>query len=459
MFNKKKDEVVLREYAPSEGSVAPTPGNKPVDNWPSMKMEVGAKREGGNNINDNKTPPSILNRTAPPVSGQTAPGHIDNTSGTMKRKQTMKTIGLVLIFTIGLFGYIGYEIFKFKSSGNSVADPEKSSVTAEGDIKAIQEKKALEEKLALMTQQKDEALSQIEARIDEKLKAFEEVQRASKTAGSTEQMQQLLDSQTKLQEQLAALQKAKEEDIKPLEGSSVPTVTYNKLKEIEANRVAEEKSLAEKAAVLPDYDIRAGLQTGSIIPAVLKTTIVSSAMLDRYFVTAETTEPYEIMPGYILPVGVKFLGKPTIDLEARRILVDVNKLQYKSTEINIKGCMLDYRGSPGLVTKYIDPMNQIMLPMLITSLASATASAMQEMATVTNKVTGDSYERPAFSAENAVLQGTSNAIGSVSEMMMQAQLRKQPIIIVKSGIPIQVQISEKLVLDTLIATGVIKPVR
>ncbi|MDD3673335.1 MAG: hypothetical protein PHG70_07445, partial [Synergistaceae bacterium] len=62
-------------------------------------------------------------------------------------------------------------------------------------------------------------------------------------------------------------------------------------------------------------------------------------------------------------------------------------------------------------------------------------------------------------AENAVLQGTSNALGNVSGMILQQQMRKQPTIIVKAGIPVQIQISEKLVLDSLVDTGIVKPTR
>ena len=84
---------------------------------------------------------------------------------------------------------------------------------------------------------------------------------------------------------------------------------------------------------------------------------------------------------------------------------------------------------------------------------------MQDMTTYHNSVTGDSYERPTFNAENAVLQGTSNALSSVSSLMLQQHMRKQPTIIVKSGIPVQIQISEKLVLDSLIDTGIVRPSR
>lgn len=455
MFGKKREQenITVREYAPSEGSVAPTPGNRPVNDWPTMKVDMGGKQQ----VPENKAAP-MFKKPASPVSGQTAPGHSDAAGQGVKRKQTMKTVGIILAFTLAVFGYLGYEVMGMRAKGGTPQKPQ-GSVSAEGDIKAIQEKKALEEKLALMTHQRDEALSQIETRIDEKLKAYEEASGGNISAEMAEQLKGVAEGQAKLQEQIAALQAKKEDEKKPMEGSSSPTVAFNRLGEIANKQAEEEKALAAKAAELPPYDIRAGLQAGSVIPAVLRTTMVSSMLLDRFFVVAETTEPYEIMPGYILPAGVRFLGKPTADMEARRMLVDVNKMQYGSTELDLKGCMLDYRGNPGLVTKYIDPLNQAMFPVLLTSLASATAAAMQDMTTYHNSVTGDSYERPTFNAENAVLQGTSNALSSVSGIMLQQQLRKQPTIIVKSGIPVQIQISEKLVLDSLIDTGIVRPER
>lgn len=456
MFGKKKEQenITVREYAPSEGSVAPTPGNRPVNDWPTMKMEMG----GSQQAQQEKQSP-VFRKPSAPVSGQTAPGHSDSASQGIKKKQTMKTVGIILVFTLAVFGYLGYEVMGMRAGKGGSPQGPQGSVTAEDDIKAIQEKKALEEKLALMTHQRDEALSQIENRIDERIRAYEETKASGASEEMVEQMRLMAESQAKLQEQIESMQKKEEDERKPMEGSASPTIAYNRLPQISEKKAEEERLLAEKAAEAPPYDIRAGLQAGSVIPATLRTTMVSSMLLDRFFVVAETTEPYEIMPGYVLPAGVRFLGKPTADMEARRMLVDVNKMQYGSTELDLKGCMLDYRGNPGLVTKYIDPLNQAIFPVLLTSLASATAAAMQDMTTYHNSVTGDSYERPTFNAENAVLQGTSNALGSVSGIMLQQQLRKQPTIIVKSGIPVQVQISEKLVLDSLIDTGIVKPSR
>ena len=159
-----------------------------------------------------------------------------------------------------------------------------------------------------MTNQRDEALSQIEQRIDEKLRAYEEANAGMAGSELGDKLTIITESQAKLQEQIAAMQKSREEEEhKPMEGSAAPTIAYNRLKEIADARKADEKALAEQAAVAPPYDIRAGLQAGSIIPATLRTTMVSSMLLDRFFVVAETTEPYEIMPGYVLPAGVRFL--------------------------------------------------------------------------------------------------------------------------------------------------------
>ena len=461
MFGKKKEEVTVREYARSDDSVAPIPGNRPVNDWPSMKIDAGRKNDQIPKQEQQVMQPPSFSKPPAPVSGQTAPGNTGGSGDRAKKKQTMKTVGIIMVFTVAVFGYLAYEIMGMRGGGSS--EPPKTqegSVTAQEDIRLMQEKKELAEKLALMTNQRDEALSQIEQRIDEKLRAYEEANAGMAGSELGDKLTIITESQAKLQEQIAAMQKSREEEErKPMEGSAAPTIAYNRLKEIADARKADEKALAEQAAVAPPYDIRAGLQAGSIIPATLRTTMVSSMLLDRFFVVAETTEPYEIMPGYVLPAGVRFLGKPTADMEARRMLVDVNKMQYGSTELDLKGCMLDYRGNPGLVTKYIDPLNQAIFPVLLTSLASATAAAMQDMTTYHNSVTGDSYERPTFNAENAVLQGTSNALSNVSSIMLQAQMRKQPTIIVKAGIPVQIQISEKLVLDSLVDTGIVKPTR
>lgn len=51
MFGKKKEEVTVREYARSDDSVAPIPGNRPVNDWPSMKIDAGRKMTRSRNRN------------------------------------------------------------------------------------------------------------------------------------------------------------------------------------------------------------------------------------------------------------------------------------------------------------------------------------------------------------------------------------------------------------------------
>lgn len=138
--------------------------------------------------------------------------------------------------------------------------------------------------------------------------------------------------------------------------------------------------------------------------------------------------------------------------------MDINKVQYGSSELNLKGVLLDGRQSPGLVTKYVDPMNSAIWAALPLSIASATAAALQDTATYYNSNTGQTYESTAWSGKNAVLEGTAEALSNVTEIITEMHRRKKPVIIVRSGIDVNVQISEKLPLDRLIASGIVRPV-
>lgn len=461
MFGKKKNtetNVILREYAETK-DVAPTPGNVQPDAWPSAHIDVGSNVFGLKKEEEN-----VKREYVPPVKpqavvkGQSAPGAKQSQDNAAKKKQTLKLIAIIFVFILVVFGVIAVQILP-GLNGEGETGLQEQKTTAQTDLEKMKYQQELEAKLAVAQNQRDEALSQIDQKVEEKFKALLANQApVSVDTTLSEQLKAMAEGQAKMQEQIAAIAAQKKaEELKPREGSPAATISYNRLPEIkETQRVAQAKldSLVKEE---PPFDTRAGLQTGAMIPATLKTTIVSSSKLDQFFVCAETTEPFEIMRGYILPAGVKFLGKSTPDMEARRIIVNVDRLQYKQTEVKVSGMMLDYRGNPGLVTKYVDPLNQAIWPILLTSLASSTASAMQDMTGRINSQTGEYYEQADFSAKNAALEGTANALNNISGMLFQAQMRKQPVIIVKAGIPIIIQISEKLGLDNLIESGVIMP--
>ena len=95
-----------------------------------------------------------------------------------------------------------------------------------------------------------------------------------------------------------------------------------------------------------------------MIPGKLLTTLISYTVMQDFYAVIETTESYPISVGVTLPAGVRFLGKVIPDFESRRIIVRVERMQYKDVEMPVSGIVLDERGNPGLVSKYIDPLNQ-----------------------------------------------------------------------------------------------------
>ena len=121
--------------------------------------------------------------------------------------------------------------------------------------------------------------------------------------------------------------------------------------------------------------------------------------------------------------------------------------------------ILDRLGSPGLVSKYVDPLDRAILPIMLTSFASATAEALQDMTGYYNRIDGSYYERPDFDAGNAALQGTADTLESAANLIAASAARKKPVIIVRSGIDVKVQISDKLTMDKLIESGIVRPIR
>jgi len=85
-------------------------------------------------------------------------------------------------------------------------------------------------------------------------------------------------------------------------------------------------------------------------------------------------------------------------------------MQYKDVEMPVSGIVLDERGNPGLVSKYVDPLNQAMWGTLIPNMLAAAADAAQDMVTYYDETYDEERERPEFSTKNVALQGTADAL-------------------------------------------------
>lgn len=388
----------------------------------------------------------------------------DSLEGPQKDKKGnngLKVAILVIAMALAIFALLAFQFLNTSSDG-TVPAPEDPA--RQREIEALRAREEAEQKLALTEHKYNEAINQMDEliaqRVAEELAKRQEPASGGVSTELAEQLRSISESQERMRQEMARISAQKEEEmLQPKEGSSAPTISFNMLPQIKQAQEEENKRLLEAQNKEPDIDVRMGLQMGHLIPAKLDNAIYSSTLLEGYWVTATTTEPFEITKGYILPKGVRFLGKASADMDSRRIVVNIERLQYGSSTVKVKGMILDRLGSPGLVSKYVDPLDRAILPIMLTSFASATAEALQDMTGYYNRIDGSYYERPDFNAGNAALQGTADTLESAANLIAASAARKKPVIIVRSGIDVKVQISDKLTMDKLIESGIVRPVR
>lgn len=410
-----------------------------------------------------------VNKDEGPVEGFSSP---DETGGGKRGDSPLKrfipfilSVVLLIVVVAGLFAMIS-------GSSNETVAPGGVTVEEQEHMARLDEERQMREKIALLENQNKELLSQIDqmsmtvdSRITDRMSAILEELKAQKSREGSPEVLARLDEmraeQERLRGQIAAMSdgdltvNSEGEIVKRerKEGSSGNTLIFNTIADRETRRQAEESSLKADASKQAAYDLTPGVPTGTNVPAQLKTMMISSTLLDRFHVVAETVEEYEFMPGIVLPKGVRFIGKATPDFDSRRILVDVNMLQYGNAEIKMEGVMLDGRANPGMVTKYSDPLMNGLPLIFLSSILSSTATMAQET-TESYTWNGNAYDRPKWNTENILLEGAGDALDNFSDVLMQIYARKKPVIQVKRNIPVYVQFTHKMPLSTLLGAGV-----
>jgi len=263
-----------------------------------------------------------------------------------------------------------------------------------------------------------------------------------------------------LQKQIASLKDAQveQEPLEPKKGSSSSSELVNRVSVWQKTQEAIAQEIAEQANQPRDFVKMPGIQQGTMIEGVLQTRLVSAKVknnLENFYAVIETQEPVQVGK-FTLPSGVKFLGRVDPDFDSRRIFVQLEQMQYKDVTIPVSGVVLDGKThSPGLVSKYIDPVNQAAWNLLLPNLLAAAAEVGQEMDT---RVTDDGYvyETPKYTAENIARQGVARTMSSMSSMLTEVYLKKQPVILVNAGTPVVIQITSRIPMDVLVESGVLE---
>ena len=381
-----------------------------------------------------------MNEYAPIEPGMTEP---EKPKGGGKNKKVV-----FLFFGAGaivILGAILYGAWSFGLIGRKPAPPPPEVSTSEAQLKQLlEERRELESRIKTLEEERD-SMQNMAAMLSERI---EPLQRQIR------EIESLRNEIARLREEMMYVPTVEEEEIEPpepMQGSSSKTALFSSVQEYHAK-------LTEAAKVEipePKFTKAKGVQTGQMIPGKLLTTLISSTVMQDFYAVIETTESYPISVGITLPAGVRFLGKVIPDFESRRIIVRVERMQYKDVEMPVSGIVLDERGNPGLVSKYIDPLNQAVWGSLLPNMLAAAADAAQDMSQYYSVYYDEERERPEFSEKNIALQGAADALRLQAQILTEMQMRKKPVIIVNKDIPVMIQVTDRIPLETLLEAGVV----
>lgn len=381
-----------------------------------------------------------MNEYAPIEPGMTEP---EKPKGGGKNKKVV-----LLFFGAGfivILGAILYGAWSFGLIGRKPAPPPPEVSTSEAQLKQLlEERRELESRIKTLEEERSNMQNMAEM-LSERI---EPLQRQIR------EIESLRNEIARLREEMMYVPTVEEEEIEPpepMQGSSSRTALFSSVKEYQA-RLAEE---AKVEIPEPKFTKAKGVQTGQMIPGKLLTTLISSTVMEDFYAVIETTEGFPMSNGVTLPAGVRFLGKVIPDFESRRIIVKVEKMQYKDVEMPVSGIVLDERGNPGLVSKYIDPLNQAMWGSLLPNMLAAAADAAQDMTDYYDDDYDIERERPEFSERNVALQGAADALRLQAQILTEMQMRKKPVIIVNKDIPVMIQVTDRIPLEILLESGVV----
>lgn len=386
--------------------------------------------------------------------------------GASSRKNAILVLAIGIPIVIGMFLWFGYSTLKGFGLLSQEKQEEPAAVMKISDeeyARIVRENRELRERLLTVEKQSSNIMGELEKVLDKRLAEWSQKLPEERDEEVERELQELEERKKELDQVLHQIQESLQEkeraEAVPKTGSSSETTSFSTVVQwVNANKQEEEARRQALAEYKPPFDKREGVAVGSCIPGVLKTTLISSSIIDRFLAVAETTEKIEVADGYFLPAGARFLGKVHADMDARRLVVNINRLQFGSVDMEVEGILLDSRGNPGIVTKYIDPLQQSLWSSMLPNILSAAASAAQEMYDYVDR---DGYyrEAPRATWENAGYQGLADALDTQAQIMMEIQSRKKPVILAHSGIPVQIQLTQKLPLDILIEAGIVEASR
>lgn len=404
------------------------------------------------------------------VAGMSDPdgGAVQAPRGDLKKTLLFGIPALVIL--LGVLFYFGWDIVReFGGSGHTPVKKEVSGnvkVTDAEYMELLAKIRERDERLQILEKEREKIYIDVEQKIQDALKNPGDAEESKRQlTEANRKMSEMASAQSDLMNSIADLRNRLDaktlEPEKPLyppeppRGSSAPTISYTAVAQRNERIAKIEEELEKRAAEPPAFRVERGVNTGVHLKGVLNTALISSPALENYKASVSLTEPWEVVPGGFLPAGTLFLGKAVSDLEGtRRMYLEVTEMRVGDITIPVRAMVLQ-NGNPGMVSKYVDPLNSAAWSMLLPNILAAAADSAQDMVKTHNSITGEESEKPEFSTRNVLLQGVGNSMRLQSQVMYEVNARKKPVIIVRKGIPVEIQILETIPLDVLLEAGVI----
>lgn len=191
---------------------------------------------------------------------------------------------------------------------------------------------------------------------------------------------------------------------------------------------------------------RAGVQAGTAVRAELLTGIISG---DSIPVVVAVREDVIFGGTVAIPAGSTFIGRAEANYDSRRLFVILNRLVIGTTEVPVKGQVLDARGRSGLCDRYVDAGTQQLWPAFFAGLLAEFGRAFSSR-TAGNLSGQNAAVTIPDQVRIAVLTGTGSGLDAVSQALVEKAKLTKAVIMAYPGQAVSIVIDEIIPLETLL---------
>jgi len=190
-----------------------------------------------------------------------------------------------------------------------------------------------------------------------------------------------------------------------------------------------------------------GITAGQLFSGILITGAVSSKT--RCPVVVELTQDVIINDQIIVPKYSRLTGYAIADFNTRQIYFDIDRLILTHREITIKASLVNYDGTPGFCSKYIDKTNEAFWKTFSLNFVSALLQSYKDITYFISDrgVPVKSYDDTTM---NKAIDATSSGLLDFANRLMADAQAMGAIILVDPNVKVKILIEENIPLEKLI---------